>query len=104
MIIDNASAPIESHQCHDDFLPLKARVERHARFAFRHFPPSEREEAAYGYDDEVEEQPSVRHNHRGRVRHLRRKIGGVLARAFSLTKLRSLGIGFRLARVPVERK
>ncbi len=40
------SAPIESHQCHDDFLPLKARVERHARFAFRHFPPSEREEAA----------------------------------------------------------
>jgi hypothetical protein len=47
MIIDSAiSVPVESHQCHDDFLPLKVRVERHARFAFRHFPPSEREEAA----------------------------------------------------------
>ena len=47
MIIDNAiSAPVESHQCHDDFLPLRAKVEHHARIVFRHFPPSDREEAA----------------------------------------------------------
>jgi hypothetical protein len=32
------------------------------------------------------------------------KSAGFLPRAFSLTKLRSLGIGFWLARVPVERK
>ena len=47
MIIDNAiSAPADSHQRHDDFLPLRAKVERHARIVFRHFPPSDREEAA----------------------------------------------------------
>jgi len=35
-------APTNSIQCqadqHADFLPLRARVERHARFAFRHLP------------------------------------------------------------------
>jgi hypothetical protein len=43
-------APTDCIQCktdqHNDFLPLKAKVERHARFAFRHFPATDREEAA----------------------------------------------------------
>jgi hypothetical protein len=47
MIPANAiSAPVESPQCHDDFLPLRAQVERHALFAFRHLPFADREEAA----------------------------------------------------------
>jgi hypothetical protein len=38
------SAPIESHQCHDDFLPLRARVERHAKFVCRHLPAADRDD------------------------------------------------------------
>jgi hypothetical protein len=50
MIPANAiSAPVRSIRSqaeqHDDFLPIKAIVERYARFAFRHLPPSEAEEA-----------------------------------------------------------
>ena len=49
MIIDNAiSAPIESIQCqaecHDDFLPLRTKVERHAKFVCRHWPPADRDD------------------------------------------------------------
>ncbi len=49
MIIDNAiSAPAKSTQCqaecHDDFLPLRARVERHAKFVCRHLPAADRDD------------------------------------------------------------
>jgi hypothetical protein len=47
MIIDNTiSAPVECQQSHEDFLPLRARVERQAHFAFRHPSAADREEAA----------------------------------------------------------
>ncbi|HEV8062850.1 MAG TPA: hypothetical protein VGP68_23425, partial [Gemmataceae bacterium] len=49
MIIDNViSAPAESIQCHaechDDFLPLRAKVERHAKFVSRHLPAADRDD------------------------------------------------------------
>jgi hypothetical protein len=49
MIPANAiSALVESIQCqaegHDDFLPLRARVERHAKFVCRHLPAADRDD------------------------------------------------------------
>jgi hypothetical protein len=49
MIIDNAiSAPAHSIQCkaecHDDFLSLRAKVERYAKFACRHLAAADRDD------------------------------------------------------------
>jgi hypothetical protein len=42
------SAPVESHQCqadqHDDFLPLRTKVERHAKFVCRNLPAADRDD------------------------------------------------------------
>ena len=38
------SSPVESHQCHDDFLPLRTKVERHAKFVCRHLPAADRDD------------------------------------------------------------